>query len=203
MSTGSKAQCAFVLSVCALSLQPLRASAQVPQSAQQQSPAAADANPMHSVPHAFAGGPPPGPRPHPFPASPSMAAARKIAHAAIAACRGHHIGVTVLDAAGYPKLIYIPDGSYGFHAYMSFRKANTAVKFAMPSGKVAAAMKTDPQLAAKYKAGAEDFITFAGGLPLWSGKKLLGAVGVSGAGPSDIDEGCAAAAIEAAKSLLR
>lgn len=120
-----------------------------------------------------------------------------------AACRGHHIGVTVLDAAGYPKLIYIPDGSYGFHAYMSFRKANTAVKFRMPSGKVAAATKTDPALAAKYRAGAADVITFAGGLPIWSGKKLLGAVGVSGAGPSEIDEGCAAAAIKAARPLLK
>ncbi|MDE2052001.1 MAG: heme-binding protein [Gammaproteobacteria bacterium] len=132
-----------------------------------------------------------------------MAAALKIAQAAIAARRGHHIGVTVLDAAGYPKLIYIPDGSYGFHSYMSFRKANTAVNFAMPSGKVAEAMKTDPQVAAKYHAGATDFITFARGLPLWSGKKLLGAVGVSGAGPSDIDEACAAAAIKAANGSLR
>lgn len=200
MSTGLKAMPAVILSVCALTLQPQHASAQTPQSVHQP---VAGANPMQSLPHAFADGPPPGPRPHPFPASPSMAAAQKIAHAAITACHGHHIGVTVLDAAGYPKLIYIPDGSHGFHAYMSFRKANTAVKLKMPSGKVAAAMKTDPQLAAKYQAGAADFITFAGGLPIWSGKKLLGAVGVSGAGPSNIDEGCAAAAIEAAKPLLR
>lgn len=203
MSTGSKALPAFVLAVCALGLQPQQASAQTPQSRHNPAPAAASINPMHRVPHAFAGGAPPGPRPHPFPASPSMAAALKIAHAAIAACHGHHIGVTVLDAAGYPRLIYIPDGSYGFHAYMSFRKANTAVKFKMPSGKVAAAMKTAPQLAAKYQAGAEDFITFAGGLPIWTGRKLLGAVGVSGAGPSQIDEGCAAAAIKAARPLLR
>jgi glc operon protein GlcG len=202
MSTGLKALSALVLCACVLSLRPQQASAQTAQPARNSSTAAAG-NPMHGVPHAFASGAPPGPRPHPFPASPSMAAAQKIAQAAITACRGHHIGVTVLDAAGYPKLIYIPDGSYGFHAYMSFRKANTAVKFRMPSGKVAAAMKADPRLAAKYQAGAADFITFAGGLPLWSGKKLLGAVGVSGAGPSDIDEGCAAAAIAAAKSLLR
>ena len=203
MSSDSKAIWAFVLSVCALSLQPQQASAQTPQSMHGAPTAAANSNPMQSVPRAFAGGPPPGPRPHPLSPSPSMAAAQRIAHAAIAACRGHHIGVTVLDAAGYPKLIYIPDGSHGFHAYMSFRKANTAVKFRMPSGKVAAAMKTDPQLAARFQAGAADFITFAGGLPIWRGKMLLGAVGVSGAGPSDIDEGCAAAALKAAGSLLK
>jgi uncharacterized protein GlcG (DUF336 family) len=203
MSIGSKALSTLVLCVCTSSLLPRQAAAQAPPPVAKQRTAVANGNPLQSVPHAFAAGPPPGPRPHPFPASPSMAAALKIARAAIAACHGHHIGVTVLDAAGYPKLIYIPDGSYGFHAYMSFRKANTAVKFAMPSGKVAEAMKTDPRLAAKYHAGADDFITFAGGLPLWSGRKLLGAVGVSGAGPSDIDEGCAAAAIKAARGLLK
>ena len=160
--------------------------------------------PPAQQPPAFSGGPPPGPpRPHPLAASPSMAAAMKIVHAAIAECHAFHIGVTVLDAAGYPKLIYIPDGSDGFHAYMAFRKANTALKFRMPSGKVEAAMKTNPRLAAQYQADVADFITFAGGLTLWSGKTLLGAVGVSGAEPSAVDEGCAAAGIKAARRLLK
>lgn len=160
--------------------------------------------PSAQPPPAFRGGPPPGPpRPHALPASPSMAAAQKMVHVAIAACHAFHVGIAVLDAAGYPKLIYIPDGSDGFHAYMAFRKANTALEFRMPSGKVAAAMKTNPRLAAQYQADAPDFITFAGGLPFWSGKTLLGAVGVSGAEPSAVDEGCAAAGIKAARHLLK
>lgn len=151
------------------------------------------ASPM-SLPPAMSRNPPPPGGPHPFVPSPSMAVALRIAHAAVGACHGFHIGVTVLDAAGYPKLTYIPDGSHGFHAFISFRKANTALKFRIPSGQISAAMKSDPRVAAEYQADAGDYITFAGGLPLFKGHELIGALGVSGAEPSAQDEACAKSA---------
>lgn len=183
MKAASKVTCAVALSVCALTLHA-------------QQPAPSNGSPM-SMPPAMTGNPPPPGSPQPLPPSPSMAVALKMAHAAIAACRGFHVGITVLDAAGYPKLTYIPDGSQGFHAFISFKKANTALKFKMPSGEITAAMKRNPQTAAEFQAGGADFITFAGGLPLLSHGKLIGALGVSGAEPSAKDEACGKAAIRA------
>jgi uncharacterized protein GlcG (DUF336 family) len=182
MKTAIQLTGALALSACALTLH-----AQQP---------ASGGSPM-SMPPAMTANPPPPGVPQPLPRSPSMAVALKMARAAIGACRGYHIGVTVLDAAGYPKLTYIPDGSHGFHAFMSFKKANTALKFRMPSGDATAAMKRDSKVAAEFRAGGADFISFAGGLPLLSNGKLIGAVGVSGAEPSAKDEACGKAAIEA------
>jgi len=162
-----------------------------------QQPAVGPGTSLESKPPAMNGGPPPGPRrPIPPAPAPRLATALSMARKAVAACHGWHVGVTVLDSAGYPKLIYIPDGSDGFHAYIAFRKANTALAFGMPSGEVAAATKKDPRLAAKYQAHSADFITFAGGLPIEAGGKLLGAIGVSGAEPSARDEACARSALK-------
>jgi uncharacterized protein GlcG (DUF336 family) len=189
MKTAAKMIATVALSACALTLYA------------QQPPGRTD---LQSKPPAMSGGPPPGPpRSVPPAPAPHLATALRIAKTAVAACRGWHVGVTVLDSAGYPKLIYIPDGSDGFHAYIAFRKANTALKFDMPSGDVAAAMKKDPQAAAKYQADSADFITFAGGLPIEAGGRLLGAIGVSGAEPSAKDEACARTALRAVRAELK
>lgn len=183
MKTAFKLTCTLTLSACALTLH-----AQQP---------ASSGSPMSMPPAMTTGNPPPPGSPQPLPPSPSMAVALEMAHSAMTACRGFHIGVTVLDAAGYPKLTYIPDGSQGFHAYMSFKKANTALRFKMPSGEITAAMKGNSKIAAEFRAGGANFITFAGGLPLMSHGKLIGALGVSGAEPSAKDEACGKAAIKA------
>lgn len=183
MKTGMKLACAAASSVCAMTLHA-------------QQPATASQSPM-SVPPAMTGNPAPPGRPQPLAPSPSMATALKMAHAAIAACRSFHVGITVLDDAGYPKLTYIPDGTAGVHAFISFKKANTALRFKMPSGEITAAMKRNSQIAAEFHAGGADFITFAGGLPLMSHGKLIGALGVSGAEPSAKDEACGKAAVRA------
>ena len=148
----SKMLLALVLSACPLTLQAQQPSTGVPIAPS--NVASANVQP-ESMPPAMAGGPPSGPRqPDHVARSPSMAAALKLARVIVAACRGYHVGVAILDAEGYPKLYYIPEGTAGFHAYMGFRKANTALKFGRPSGQVAAVTKADPQLAAKYQAEA-------------------------------------------------
>ena len=87
----------------------------------------------------------------------AVAAAKTI----VASCKGYHVGISILDAAGTPKLYYIPDGTAGTHAYTGYRKAHTALAFNMPSGQVEAATKSDPALAAKYAADASNFVTWA------------------------------------------
>ncbi|MGH7224252.1 MAG: GlcG/HbpS family heme-binding protein [Gemmataceae bacterium] len=184
MKTTYRLTTALALSACALTVQA------------QQPTSGSGASPMSLPPAIIGGNPPPPNQAQPPAPGPSMQVAMRLAHAAVAACRGYHVGVTVLNAAGYPKLVYIPDGSHGFHAFMSFRKASTALAFRMPSGRIGAATKANPALAAAYRAHADDFITFAGGLPLMRGHELIGALGVSGADPSAKDEACAAAAIK-------
>ena len=72
----------------------------------------------------FPPGPPPPPPPErPLPRAPSLELALEAARAIVDACKGYHVGVSIIDAAGTPKLYYIPDGTDGSHAYTGFRKA--------------------------------------------------------------------------------
>jgi uncharacterized protein GlcG (DUF336 family) len=151
-----------------------------------------------------ANGPPLGARPPDVVArSASIAVAVDLAKAIVVACEGYHVGISVLDAAGTPKLYYIPDGTGGTHAYTGYRKANTALSFKMPSGKVAAAAQADPAIAAKLTADANNYVTWAGGVLIMAGTEVIGAVGVSGAQPSAKDEACALEGLRKVQSRLK
>jgi uncharacterized protein GlcG (DUF336 family) len=149
---------------------------------------------------------PPGPLPprppeRPLPKSPSIDFALQAARAIVAACNGYHVGVSVIDSSGTPKLYYIPDGTDGSHAYTGFRKAYTALSFKMPTSQVGELTKTDPAVAARIKADT-NFLTFAGGLLIKSGTEIIGALGVSGAEPSAKDEECGLAGLEKINGAL-
>jgi uncharacterized protein GlcG (DUF336 family) len=133
---------------------------------------------------------------------PSVDLALQAAQAAVAACAGSHVGVAIIDSAGTPKLYYVPDGTAGFHAYTGFRKAYTALTFKMPTSQVGSLSKTDSVVAAKITADT-NFLSFAGGVPIKVGEEIIGAIGVSGAEPSSIDEECANAGLEKVKALLK
>ncbi|HEX3847882.1 MAG TPA: heme-binding protein [Steroidobacteraceae bacterium] len=150
---------------------------------------------------------PPGPLPprppqRPLPRAPALDLALEAAQAIVSACRGYHVGVSVIDAAGTPKLYYIPDGTDGAHAYTGFRKAYTALVFKMPTSKVGELTRTDPNTAARIK-GDTNLLSFAGGLPLLANGELIGAVGVSGAEPSAKDEECGLAGLARIADRLR
>jgi uncharacterized protein GlcG (DUF336 family) len=151
--------------------------------------------------------PPPAPRgprpPDVIARGPSIDLALEAARAIIASCKGYHVGVSILDAAGTPKLYYIPDDTGGTHAYTGYRKANTALAFRMPSGQVAAALKADPALAAKYAADAGNYVTWAGGILITVHDEVIGAIGVSGAEPSEKDEACAIDGLNKIRSRLK
>jgi len=155
-----------------------------------------------------ANGPPPGPPLVPRPPdvvarSAPIDVAVELAKAIVVACKGYHVGVSILDAAGAPKLYYIPDGTGGTHAYTGYRKANTALSFGMPSGKVAAAAQADPAIAAKLAADVNNYLTWAGGVLIMAGTQVIGAVGVSGAQPSAKDEACALEGLNKVQSRLK
>jgi len=150
---------------------------------------------------------PPGPLPprppeRPLPRAPSIDLVLEAAKAIVAACKSYHVGVSVIDSSGTPKLYYIPDGTDGSHAYTGFRKAYTALTFKMPTSQVGALTKTDPGVAAKIKSDT-NLLTFAGGLPLTAGGEVIGAIGVSGAEPSAKDEECGLVGIAKIKDRLK
>jgi uncharacterized protein GlcG (DUF336 family) len=145
---------------------------------------------------------PPPPAARPLPRAPSIDLALEAAKAIVEACKGFHVGISVIDSTGTPKLYYIPDGTDGSHAYMAFRKAYTALTFKMPTSKVGALTKTDPSVVAKIKADG-NLESFAGGLTLVADGEVIGAVGVSGAEPSAKDEECGLVGIDKIKARLR
>lgn len=150
---------------------------------------------------------PAGPRPPPPPQmpvakGPSIALALEAAKAAVSACKGYHVGISIIDSAGRPKLYYIPDGTDGSHAYTGFRKAYTALMFKVPTSQVGAMIKTDQSVVAKIAAD-QNMLTFAGGIPIKVGDEVIGAIGVSGAEPSEKDEECGIAGINKIKDRLK
>jgi uncharacterized protein GlcG (DUF336 family) len=145
---------------------------------------------------------PPPPPARPVPRGPSLELALEAAKAAVEACKGYHVGISVIDSAGTPKLYYIPDGTDGSHAYTGFRKAYTALTFKMPTSRVGASTKSDPSVVAKITADP-NLLSFAGGLPLTVGNEVIGALGVSGAEPSAKDEECAIAGVNKIKDRLK
>ncbi len=71
--------------------------------------------------------------------------------------------------------------------------------FKRPTSEVGALSKTDASLAAQITADT-NFLSFAGGVPIKVGDEIVGAMGVSGAEPSAIDEKCANAGLEKIKT---
>lgn len=154
---------------------------------------------------------PPPPPPHtsaPSPRAPSLDLAIEAAKAATAACKGYHVSVTIVDASGAPKLFYVPDGTGGEHAYTALRKAFTALTFKMPTSKVGEMTRTDHAVADRITADT-NLLSFAGGVPIHAGERgheddaIIGAIGVSGAEPSEKDEECAIAGMEKVQARLK
>ena len=134
--------------------------------------------------------------------APSIDLALEAAKAAVEACKGYHVGISVIDANGAPKLYYIPDGTGGSHAYTGFRKAYAALTFKMPTSQVSALAKTDSTVAAKIAADT-NLLSWAGGIPLKVGDEVIGAIGVSGAEPSSKDEECGLVGVNKIKDRLK
>ena len=120
------------------------AGAQTPSATGVSPDAAYNGPPMPPMP---AGGFPPGPRPvDVLSRGPSIDLAVEMAQEAVRSCAPQHVGVSILDADGKPKLYYIPDGTAGQHAYTGFRKANTALHYKMATSQVHARVLSDPGL---------------------------------------------------------
>lgn len=136
----------------------------------------------------------------------SVDAALEIATAALANCRPHGVPVTitVIDHAARVKVVLRDDGANLHSSEHSFRKAYTALTYAMPSGEYGKRAAANPASAGPLH--LPNITTAAGGLPIRAGNAIVGAIGISGTpgakGGGAADEGCAKAGIDKVAKAL-
>ena len=130
--------------------------------------------------------------------SPSLELAMQGARAAVEACgkQGVAVAVAVIDSQGKPRAMLMAQGSIG-SVFVAMRKAVAALSFRMPTSELGAKLQKDKALLARMTPVM--FIS-GGGLPIWRGNELIGAIGSSGAhgaGPiGQLDEVCARVGLE-------
>jgi uncharacterized protein GlcG (DUF336 family) len=135
---------------------------------------------------------------------PSLEIATEAARAAVEACakQGVAVAVAVIDSQGKPRALLMAAGSIG-SVFVAMRKAVAALGFRVPTSELSAKLQKDKAMLRRMTPVM--FIS-GGGLPIWRGKELIGAIGSSGAhgaGPvGQLDEVCARAGLEKIKSRL-
>jgi uncharacterized protein GlcG (DUF336 family) len=136
---------------------------------------------------------------------PSLKVATEGARAAVETCakQGVAIAVAVIDSQGKPRAMLMAEGSIG-SVFVAMRKAVAALTFQIPTSELGAKLQKDKVLLARMTPVM--FIS-GGGLPIWRGNELIGAIGSSGAhgaGPiGQLDEVCARAGLKKIESRLR
>ena len=134
---------------------------------------------------------------------PEIALAREAVDAAIAACVAQNLRVTgaVVDAAGNPLYVYVPDGYSARTGDIAIRKGITVVLTGKPASQTEALAAADPALEAKLVANPRT-VRFGGAVPLMVGDTLIGAIATSGAS-AEQDEACAKAGAEKVAARLK
>jgi uncharacterized protein GlcG (DUF336 family) len=146
----------------------------------------------------------PAPPPAAAAPGPSLDLATEAVRAAVDACakQGVTIAAAVIDSEGKPRAMLMAPGSEG-SVFVAMRKAVAALSFRIPTSQLGPKLQHDKALLARMTPVM--FIS-GGGLPIWRGKQLIGAIGSSGAhgaGPiGQLDEVCAQAGLDRIKDGL-
>ncbi|MGD9841446.1 MAG: heme-binding protein [Steroidobacteraceae bacterium] len=146
--------------------------------------------------------PPLGQMPRNAAHAPAIALAVEAAEAIAEGCKQYPLGIAVVDAAGAPILVYLPDGSEPRHGYTAIRKAYTAVAMKSSTTSLVVKAQQDPEFAAQIKADP-NLMAFHGGLLLKVGDQVIGAIGVSGAEPGGHDDECGLIGLNKIQSRLK
>jgi uncharacterized protein GlcG (DUF336 family) len=137
------------------------------------------------------GAPPAGAPPQPPPRRIEAALAKEAVEAAIAACTAQNLKISaaVVDAAGNPVYVFVPDGVRNGTGDTAIRKGITMMITGKNASETAALAAADPTLEAKL-AGNPRTVRFPGGVVLKAGDVIVGAIAGSGATGAQ-DEACA------------
>ena len=124
----------------------------------------------------------------------SLNAAIELASAGLERCRadGYKVTVTVLNRHARTAVVLSDDGVNPHTIENSLRKAYTAFTTRTPS--VEMGKRAQPGLSGFML--LDKITKIEGGLPIFAGKELVGAVGISGAPGGDKDAACAQAGID-------
>jgi uncharacterized protein GlcG (DUF336 family) len=124
----------------------------------------------------------------------SLDAAHELASTALERCRadGYKVTITVLNRHARPVVVLSDDGVNPHTIENSERKAYTAFTTQTPSGEVG--KRAQPGLSGFLL--LDKISPLEGGLPVFAGKELVGAVGISGAPGGDKDAACGQAGID-------
>lgn len=131
----------------------------------------------------------------------SLAAARKIAEAALAECasRGFRTSVAVVDRSGNTLVVLRHELAHPVTVEMALSKAHTAVVFRGSTVDFQRDTANDP--ARLPQRDVPGVLALGGGVPLYSAGEILGAVASSGSSQPTDDE-CAKAGAAEGASLL-
>jgi len=110
-----------------------------------------------------------------------------------AAVQGALVSVAVVDGGGHLVAFQRMDGAEIAGPVLARDKAYTAVAHRIATEELVAPTAPGGPLAGMSAADGGRYVCFGGGIPLWSGGLVVGAVGVSG-GTAEQDVGCARAA---------
>lgn len=138
-----------------------------------------------------------GPAALPGEAVMTLSLAQSIDTAVRSACsaQGREVAVAVLDGAAQTVSLQRGNRVGPHNLEAARRKAYTAVSTRSPTLSFGRQVRANPDTAALTS--MPELLLIGGGLPLWRGADLIGAVGVAGGGGPEGDEGCARAALVA------
>ncbi|MFJ4496512.1 GlcG/HbpS family heme-binding protein [Pseudomonas atacamensis] len=119
--------------------------------------------------------------------------ARWLADKAMSSCTGT---VSVLDRGGNLLVTLRGDGVGPHNTAASQRKAYTALSTKTPTRLFAERARNNPETANLNT--LDELLLLGGGIPLFAGSELVGAMGVAGSGGGEQDENCARAAADKA-----
>ena len=124
----------------------------------------------------------------------TMNAALELASAALERCRadGFKVTINVINRHARTMVVLSDDGVNPHTVENSYRKAYTA--FTTRTSTAEMAKRPQPALASFML--LEHVTALEGGLPIYAGKELVGAVGISGAPGGDKDAACAQVGID-------
>lgn len=112
--------------------------------------------------------------------------ARLLANTALENCTAT---VSVLDRGGNLLVTLRGDGIGPHNTAASQRKAYTALSTKTPTRLFAERARSNPETANLNT--LDELLLLGGGIPLFAGKELVGAMGVAGSGGGEQDENCA------------
>jgi uncharacterized protein GlcG (DUF336 family) len=130
----------------------------------------------------------------------SMELAAAIAGKAVKVCRGLGFQVTavVVDRSGNAQVIMRDVYASRFTIQMAHGKANAAILGGVSTGEM---FKNRQDIRPELN-HVDGILVLPGGLPIFSGGYMVGAIGVSGAPTGDSDEACAQKALKSVQERL-